>query len=276
MGKPEIRGGETWKLRGAEGKMEQGGGRKVEYTGMKTTDEELEKLPVMTVAKAIDLFAKRKEQGQARGSVLIETTEFIDLLEALFDFKVTAKTLKTYASPRVNLLPAAVKKDGKSCYVYPDQLDRIGFILALRQTYHLPLNSIRELDKHFPADARHLVLERKMTIEELLDLAKMMPRGFAVKDLVMAKTCDLMVQDTLSHSRALFAAVEPGEALRKAEESAILNRLDELKHWVTSGRRQEFVRRESAEDFKNLAHNRLLAGKIAKKITAKRARHSRR
>ena len=34
----------------------------------------------------------------------------------------------------------------------------------------------------------------------------------------MAKTCDLMVQDTLSPSRALIAAVERGEALQKAEE----------------------------------------------------------
>ncbi len=151
MGKPEIQGGGAWKFKGAEGKMEQGDGRKVEYPGMKTTDQELEKLPVMTVAAAIDLFAKRKEQGQDRGSVLIETAALIELLEALFDFKVTAKTLKTYASPRVKLLPAAVKKDGKSCYVYPDQLDRIGFILALRQAYHLPLNTIRDLDKaHFP------------------------------------------------------------------------------------------------------------------------------
>jgi DNA-binding transcriptional MerR regulator len=256
-----------------EGKTEQGGGRKVEYPDMKTPEEELEKLQVMTVREAIGLFAKRKEQGQAQPSVLIETAEFIGLLEALFHFKVAAKTLKTYASPRVNLLPPAVKKNGKSCYVYPDQLDRIGFILTLRGAYHLPLNTIRELDKHFPADARHLVLERKMTIEELLDLAKMLPRGFAVRDLVMAKTCDLMVQDTLSPSKALFAAVEPGEALRKTEESAILSRLDELKQWVLSGRRQEFVRRESAEDFKNLAFNRLLAGKIVKKITAKRARH---
>ena len=66
--------------------------------------------------------------------------------------------------------------------------------------------------------------------------------------------------------------MEPGEALRQTEESAILSRLDELKQWVVSGRRQEFVRRESAEDFKNLAVNRLLAGKIVKKITAKDAR----
>ena len=240
---------------------------------METTEEGLKKLPIMSVREAVDLFAKRNEQGQARGNVLIAAGEFIELLEALFGFKVAAKTLKAYASPRVSLLPPAVKKDGKTCYAYPDQLDRIGFILTLRQGYHLPLNTIRELDKHFPADARHLVLERKMTIEELLDLAKMLPRGFAVKDLVMAKTCDLMVEDALSPSRALFAAAEPGDALRQTEEGAILTRLDELKQWVVSGRRQEFVRRESAEDFKNLALNRLLAGKIVKKITAKRARH---
>jgi DNA-binding transcriptional MerR regulator len=243
---------------------------------MKKSEEELEKLPVMTVAEAVSLFAERREQGHDRGRVLVEAAEFIALLEALFGFKVAAKTLKAYASPPVNLLPPAVKKNGKSCYVYPDQLDRIGFILTLRQAYHLPLNTIRELDKHFPADARHLVLERKLAIAELLDLAKMLPRGFEVKDLVMAKTCDFMVQDTLSPSRALSAAVEPGEALRRTEESAILSRLDELKQWVVSGRRQEFVRRESAEDFKNLALNRLLAGKIVKKITAKSARPRRR
>lgn len=240
---------------------------------METPEEGLKKFPIMSVREAVDLFAKRNEQGQARGNVLIAAGEFIGLLEALFGFKVAAKTLKAYASPRVNLLPPAVKKDGKTCYAYPDQLDRIGFILTLRQAYHLPLNTIRELDRHFPADARHLVLERKMTIEELLDLAKMLPRGFAVKDLVMAKTCDLMVEDALSPSRALFAAGEPGDALRQTEESAILTRLDELRQWVVSGRRQEFVRRESAEDFKNLALNRLLAGKIVKKITAKRAQH---
>lgn len=239
---------------------------------METPEEGLKKLPIMSVREAVDLFAKRNEQGQARGNVLIAAGEFIELLEAIFGFKVAAKTLKAYASPRVKLLPRAIKKDGKTCYAYPDQLDRIGFILTLRQSYHLPLNTIRELDKHFPADARHLVLERKMTIEELLDLAKMLPRGFAVKDLVMAKTCDLMIEDALSPSRALFAAGEPGEALRQTEEGAILTRLDELKQWVVSGRRQEFVRRESAEDFKNLALNRLLAGKIVKKITAKRAR----
>ncbi len=239
---------------------------------MKTPEEELKKLPVMTVRETIDLFAKRNDKDQPRGRVLITEQDLIGLLDTIFGFKAAAKTLKAYSSPRVKLLPAPVRKDGKVCYVYPDQFDRLGFILTLRQVYHLPLNTIRELDKHFPEDCRHLVLERKMTIEELLDLAKMLPRGFAVKDLIMAKTCDLMVEDTLSPSRALAAAVEPGEALRQTEESAILSRLDELKEWVASGRRQEFVRRESAEDFKNLAAKRFLHKKIVAKVLAKKAR----
>ena len=66
--------------------------------------------------------------------------------------------------------------------------------------------------------------------------------------------------------------MEPGEALRQTEEGAILSRLDEMKQWVVSGRRQEFVRRESAEDFKNLAENRLIGKKISRKILARRAR----
>ena len=93
-----------------------------------------------------------------------------------------------YSSERLSLIGAPVTAGGKLCFVFPDQFDRLGFVLTLRQVYHLPLNAIRELDKHFPADCRHLVVERKLTIEELLDLAKMLPRGFAVKDLIMAKT----------------------------------------------------------------------------------------
>lgn len=239
-------------------------------------DKELGKLPVMKPREVIEHFGKKKAGGGEPGKVLVESGDLIEMLEAVSGLKVSRRELLRYSSERLSLIGAPVKAGGKLCFVFPDQFDRLGFVLTLRQVYHLPLNAIRELDKHFPADCRHLVVERKLSIEELLDLAKMLPRGFAVKDLVMAKTCDLMVEDTLSPTRAVLAAVEPGEALRKAEETAILSRLDELKQWVLSGRRQEFVKRESAEDFKNLALNRLLAGKIVRKISAKRARHSRR
>jgi len=115
-------------------------------------------------------------------------------------------------------------------------------------------------------------LEKKLTIADLLDLAKMLPRGFGTNDLIMAKTCDLMTQDTVSPYQAVSAAGQPGDALQKLEEQAILARLDEIRAWVTSGRRQQFVVRESADDFQNLAQNHLIGQKISKKILARRAR----
>lgn len=239
---------------------------------MGTNGSDLENLPLATFREAIDRTAKRNSEGKTPGRVLIEAGEFANLLAVLLNVRATAKTLRTYGSARVGLLPPPVKKDGKLCYVYPDHLDRAAFALTLRQVYHLPLGVIRELDKHFPTDCRHLVLERKLTLEELLDLAKMLPRGFAIEDLVMAKTCDLMVEDTLAPARALQAATQPGAALRRTEEAAILSRLDQIRDWVVSGRRQKFVARESAQDFQNLARNKLLAAKIIKKVLARRAR----
>lgn len=241
-----------------------------------TDDKELGKLTVLKPREVVEHFGRKRAGGEEPGKVLVESGDLIEMLEAVSGLKLSRRELLRYSPERLSLIGAPVKAGGKLCFVFPDQFDRLGFVLTLRQVYHLPLNTIRELDEHFPADCRHLVVERKLTVEELLDLAKMLPRGFAVKDLVMAKTCDLMVEDTLSPARAVLVATETGEALRKAEETAILSRLEELKQWVLSGRRQEFVKRKSAEDFKNLALNRLLAGKIVRKISAKRARHSRR
>jgi hypothetical protein len=238
--------------------------------------QELQALPVMTPRQILDHFAQKKDKGEAPARVLMETSDLIGMLEAVGGFKLTQRLLQTYSSPKLKLVPPPIQKNGhKACYVFPDHFDRLGVILTLRQGYHLPLKAIQQLLEHFPAEANHLIMERKLSIEELLDLAKMLPKGYGVNDLIMAKTCDLMVQDALSSNRALSAATEAGDALKKLEEKTILARLDELKVWVSSGRRQEFVRRESAEDFKNLAQKHLIGRKISRKITARRARLSR-
>jgi len=51
-----------------------------------------------------------------------------------------------------------------------------------------------------------------------------------------------------------------------------LARLDEMKLWVSGGRRRQFVKRESAEDFKNLAENRLIGRKISRKLMSRSPR----
>jgi DNA-binding transcriptional MerR regulator len=243
---------------------------------MATPDKDLQNLPVMKAREALDFVAARRSEGKPDAKALLAEADFIELMEALSGFDLTARLLHTYSSPRVGLLPPPVRKDGRACYIYPDQVETVGLVLVLRKGYHLPLGAIRDLVKHIPADRRHLVLERKLTIEELLELSKVLPRGFAVEDLIMAKTCDLMVEDTLSPAKALLAATEPGDVLRKTEEAAILGRLDQLRDWVASGRRQKFVAREAAEDFRDLARNKRAAAKIVKKLMARRARGARR
>ena len=96
-------------------------------------------------------------------------------------------------------------------------------------------------------------MERKFEISDLLDLAKMLKNGLGIGDLVMAKACDVLLMDVMSSSKAVAAALEPGDTLRQLQEKLVLARLDEMKGWVGSGRWQEFLRRESAQDLKDLA-----------------------
>jgi DNA-binding transcriptional MerR regulator len=237
-----------------------------------TSNAGLEKLPVMKPRQVIEHFGQ-KVGGAEPGKVLVESGDFIAMLTAVGGFKLGQQALLSYSSARIGLIEPPVKVDGKVCFVFPDQFDRLGIVLTLRQAYHLPLNAIRDLLKHYPHEQYHLIMERKLTLSDLLDLAKMIKAGYGLGDLTMAKACDMMLEDVLPSSKALSAAVEPGEALRKLQEKVILGRLDEMKAWVSSGRWQEFLKRESAQDFKDLAVKQLLQKKILTKVAAKRARH---
>ena len=236
-----------------------------------TSNKGLEKLPVMKPRQVIEHFG-RKASGAEPGKVLVESGDFIDMLEAVGGFKLGRRALMSYSSARIGLIEPPVKIDGEFCFVFPDHFDRLGIVLTLRQVYHLPLTAIRDLIEHYPREQYHLIMERKLELPDLLDLAKMIKAGYGLGDLTMAKACDLMLADMLSSNKALSAAVEPGDALRKLQETLILGRLDEMKSWVSSGRWQEFMKREAAQDFKDLAVKQLLQKKILTKVMAKRAR----
>jgi hypothetical protein len=80
----------------------------------------------------------------------------------------------------------------------------------------------------------------------------------------------------MSSSATLNAALEPGDTLRQLQEKLLLARLDEMKAWVSAGKWQEFLRRESAQDLQDLAAKQLLNKKIVAKVLAKKARSIRR
>src|SRR5207302_1562031 len=148
-----------------------------------------------------------------------------------------------YSSQKIKLLPPQIHKKGtggKGYYVFPDHFELANIVLTLRRWYQLPLKALREVLERFPLENRHLIIDHKLSLEELLDLAKMGSKGFEVKDVVMARACNDMIQDLLPPTQALNAALEPGDRLAELEDKLILQRLEEIKTWVQSGRKREF------------------------------------
>lgn len=239
------------------------------------TSKEIQKLPVMRPQQVREHFGRKQAAGTEPGPVLVELEDFISMLEAVGGFELSQRALLSYSSPRIKLIEPPLKKDGKACYVVPDHFNRMAIILTLRQAYSLPLGAIRGLLERYPKENYDLLMERKFEISDLLDLAKMLKNGLGIGDMVMAKACDVMLMDVMSSSKAVAAALEPGDTLRQLQEKLVLARLDEMKGWIGSGRWQEFLRRESAQDLKDLAGKQLLHKKIVAKVLARKARGAR-
>jgi len=239
------------------------------------TSKEIQKLPVMKPQQVREHFGRKQGASTEPGPVLVELEDFMSMLEAVGGFELSQRALLSYSSPRINLIEPPLKKDGKTCYIVPDHFNRMAIILTLRQAYSLPLGAIRGLLERYPKENYDLLMERKFEISDLLDLAKMLKNGLGIGDLVMAKACDVMLMDVMSSSKAVAAALEPGDTLRQLQEKLVLARLDEMKGWVGSGRWQEFLRRESAQDLKDLAGKQLVHKKIVAKVLARKARGAR-
>lgn len=233
---------------------------------------DLQKLPIMKPGLVLDFFAHCGQAGLHPIQVLIELDDFIEMLEAVGDFKLNRRALLAYSTPRVGLIQPPVQVQGKAYYVFPDHFDRMGLILTLRQAYNLPLTAIRKLVDRFPRANYELLMERKLKISDVLDLAKMLKGGYGLADLVMAKASDVLLMDLLSSSAALSAATESGDTLQKLQEKLLMARLDEMKAWVSSGRWQGFLRNESAQDLKDIATRKIHHKRIVAKERAKRAR----
>ena len=233
--------------------------------------EELKKLPLLKPAQAFQYFGKKggQEKAPCPRSLLLEK-DLIELVEAVGEFRLSPRLLQVLIRSQLGLLPPPVERNGQALYVFPDHFEILLLVLNLRRHYHLPLAVIQDLLKHLSPEHYHLILDHKLALDELLDLSKMLPKGFELKDLIIAKSCDTMIQDLLPSTQAVMAAMEPGEKLEKTENDLILKRLEEIKKWVSSERKQKFLKRESAEDFKDLSENWRLAKKIRTKVLAKK------
>ncbi len=242
--------------------------------------KEIDSLPIPQDFEAVFAFyAKLKMQqkdprytGWAR--VLVTEKVFLKIVETMLELKMSPRELKTYSSKRLQLIPPPVRRDGDKTdyYIYPDHFDALAPTLTLRKGYHLSLKNLRSIMGAMPKEGHHMIVNGMLTSEDLLDLAKVAPLGFALKDLVMAKTCETMLHDILPIDEAVMEASKPGDELCAVEEVLILRRLEEIKKWVTSGRRREFIYRESEEDARLLAERRIINTPTDRAIMFRRQR----
>ncbi|MFH1618620.1 MAG: hypothetical protein ABIG11_01805 [bacterium] len=230
------------------------------------TQDEINRLPVKKLSELLG----EGPAGTPMPKALLAAPDLISFLNEFGDFELKPRFLKFLTSPRLGLVSPPVRKDGRQeeLYVFPYHYELLLMILTLRQQFFLPLNVIRELVKGFPVPWQDMVLDHRLSLEELLDMVKMLPEGFEFKELVMARACNAMIQDLLPDYEAVTLAMNSGDELdKKEEEELILKRLDEIKIWVTSGRKREFLRREASQDYDALARKRSLVRRIQNCLT---------
>lgn len=186
------------------------------------------------------------------GRVLVGPDDFIHLVRQLANVQLNRRALLGYSSPKVGLIEPPIQIGRRACYVFPHDFDRLAIVLILRQDYHLSLSAIRDLLSHYPREHYSLLIERKLSVEDLLELAQMLKKGYRIGHAVMAKAFDAMLTDLLPTDEALAAAKEPGEVLGKLQEGLLLARLDEMKAWLKEGGWREYVTRQAEQDLRDL------------------------
>lgn len=215
-------------------------------------DEELAGLPIKTWRQVLEYYGRLRGPGTDPGQVLVAPEDFIQLVRTLANVRLDRRSLRGYGSPKVGLLAPPVQVGRRACYVFPHDFDRLAIVLILRQDYHLSLSAIRDLLARYPREHYRLLIERKLPVEDLLELAQMLKKGYRVGHTVMAKAFDDMLTDLLPADEALTFAKEPGEALGKLQERLLLTRLDEMKAWVQGGGWREYIKRQAEQDLKDL------------------------
>jgi DNA-binding transcriptional MerR regulator len=218
-------------------------------------------LPVLTPDEFLDHVEAQSQRGAKAGRVLMKPEHIAQLLTSVGNFRLSARAVLGYARPRLGLVPPPLSRNGQTLFLYPDHFRRLNILLTLRQHYSLSLSKIRAFLRHFPAEREHLIVDRRLNREEVRELVERMPSGFTVGHIFMAKACDAMLEDVLPTGQAMREAIKPDQGMG-LEERLILERLDELKAWISSGGRREFLREEAARDLENLT----LSSRIFKRI----------
>lgn len=235
----------------------------------------LDGLPIKTWRQVLSHYSQPGKSGEDPGRVLVGPDDFIHLVRLLANVQLDRRALLGYGSLKVGLIEPPAQVGRRTFYIFPHDFDRLAIVLILRQDYHLSLGAIRDLLAHYPREQYRLLIERKLSVEDLLELAQMLKKGYRVGHTIMAKAFDVMLTDLLPADETLTSAKEPGEALGKLQESILLARLDEMKAWVQAGGWRDYVKRQTEQDLKDLQARKKALAKAGFKGAGKLARGAR-
>lgn len=191
--------------------------------------------------------------GDDPGRMLMELDDFIHLVRGIAGVKLDRRALRGYASRRLGLLEPPVRVQGKSCYVFPHDFDRLGVVLILRQHYHLSLDAIRGLLARYPRKNYNLIINRRLAVEDMLELSRILGEGYGVGHMAMSKAGEALLLDLTVPE---VSGKEELQGALKAQGRLLLDRLDEMRHWVASGGWQRYVERQTDQDAKGLQARR--------------------
>lgn len=187
------------------------------------------------------LLAEGIESRLDEEKVLLEPAEFLKLIKYLYGADIDRPTLQLYSTPRFKLLPAPVHKGGHvSYYLNPEHTQRLGVLLYMRDKLRMQLKDIRKVLDSYPAEYYHLILNKVLTDDELLDFPALLKAGFTIKDVVFYKIIDLLAAVNKGYWE--FIGKEGQQAPRDIERSLqkdLAIDLKDLAGWLRTECRME-------------------------------------
>jgi|GEM_PF-3509168 len=163
---------------------------------------------------------------------LIDSEEFIDVMQEVHGFEISRRTLQLYSSPRFKLLPQPIHKNGhRSYYAHPEHTERLAVILHLSTRLFMPLKAIRSLLRVYPERHYGLILKDVLTAQELNEFVEVFGHGLEVKDFLFHKVVRVL--------QALHESDEP-EILKDetAKDKALFHSSHEFERWIHSEKRE--------------------------------------
>jgi hypothetical protein len=181
--------------------------------------------PIKTGADAVS-----EARFEPDSEFLMETDDFIDVIEKAYGFEVTRRTLQLYSSPQHKLLSPPIYIGGhRSYYLNPEHTQRLAAVLYLSTRLFMPLKAIRKLLRVFPERHYRVLLKGVLTPQELTDFTELFGQGLDVRDFLFYKV-----------SRVLSALDEDHGEEREQDEAtkdkALFSMARQFEKWMNSGR----------------------------------------